>query len=82
MPNGVLCYKKETMTEAKIFNAVKLLPESFKQEALNFILFLTEKLKYEEDKPVMKIPQFGAGKVKITMSPDFDEPLEDFKDYM
>jgi hypothetical protein len=26
--------------------------------------------------------QFGSAKGLIVMSPDFDEPLEDFKDYM
>ena len=74
--------RKCCMIETKIFNAIKLLPENFKQEALHFILFLVEKLKYEEQNPLQKIPRFGAGKVKIVMSPDFDEPLEDFKDYM
>jgi len=28
------------------------------------------------------IPQFGSAKGKIKMSADFDEPLDDFKDYM
>ncbi|HKQ04117.1 MAG TPA: DUF2281 domain-containing protein [Blastocatellia bacterium] len=27
-------------------------------------------------------PQFGSAKGLITMSDDFDEPLEDFKEYM
>ena len=27
-------------------------------------------------------PQFGSAKGLITMSEDFDEPLEDFEDYM
>ena len=27
-------------------------------------------------------PQFGSARGLITMSDDFDEPLEDFKDYM
>ena len=29
-----------------------------------------------------KTPVFGYAKGKYTMSADFDEPLEDFKDYM
>jgi hypothetical protein len=32
-----------------------------------------------EEKPR---PYFGCGKYKITLAPDFDEPLEDFKEYM
>ena len=27
-------------------------------------------------------PKFGSGKGLFWMSPDFDEPLEDFKEYM
>ena len=29
-----------------------------------------------------KIPVFGCAKGQFKMAPDFDEPLEDFKDYM
>ena len=32
--------------------------------------------------PVKLRPQFGSAKGLIEMSDDFDEPLEDFKDYM
>ncbi len=31
---------------------------------------------------VERRPQFGSAKGLITMSDDFDEPLEDFKEYM
>jgi antitoxin (DNA-binding transcriptional repressor) of toxin-antitoxin stability system len=31
---------------------------------------------------VKRRPQFGSAKGLITMSDDFDEPLEDFKEYM
>jgi antitoxin (DNA-binding transcriptional repressor) of toxin-antitoxin stability system len=44
------------------------------------------------DRPVVKLtplepspkrrPQFGSAKGLITMSDDFDEPLEDFREYM
>jgi len=43
------------------------------------------------DRPVVKLvpiagtkaqPRFGSAKGLITMSDDFDEPLEDFGDYM
>ncbi|MEW6738157.1 MAG: type II toxin-antitoxin system Phd/YefM family antitoxin [Acidobacteriota bacterium] len=33
----------------------------------------------EQSKPQ---PQFGSAKGMITMSDDFDEPLEEFKEYM
>lgn len=32
--------------------------------------------------PVKRRPLFGSAKGLITISDDFDEPLEDFKDYM
>ncbi|BAY25866.1 hypothetical protein NIES2100_56740 [Calothrix sp. NIES-2100] len=32
--------------------------------------------------PVKRRPQFGSAKGLITISDDFDEPLEDFKEYM
>ena len=31
---------------------------------------------------VLKYAQFGSARGKVTMSEDFDEPLEDFADYM
>ncbi|AEI49579.1 type II toxin-antitoxin system VapB family antitoxin [Runella slithyformis] len=37
------------------------------------------------EQPLVAIPekrQFGVFKGKITMSDDFDEPLEDFQEYM
>ncbi len=45
----------------------------------------------KENKPLAKLipisevppkPQFGSAKGLITMSEDFDEPLDDFKEYM
>ena len=35
-----------------------------------------------EEKPKKKRRQSGSAKGQILMSPDFDEPLEDFEDYM
>jgi prevent-host-death family protein len=45
----------------------------------------------KNDQPMVKLvpisqvsprPQFGGAKVLITMSEDFDEPIEHFKDYV
>ncbi len=79
------------MSTAEIVSQLEELPEEKKQEASDFIAFLLAKTKAEkqkEDKPsftkVDGNPDrgFGSLKGKIWMSPDFDEPLEDFKDYM
>ena len=79
------------MSTAEIVSQLEELPEEKKQEASDFIAFLLAKTK-EEKKKADKISftkvegnpdkGFGSLKGKIWMSPDFDEPLEDFKDYM
>lgn len=50
-----------------------------KTEVADFIAFLQQKAKVEKkskDRP------FGIAKGLIEIADDFDEPLEDFKDYM
>lgn len=58
---------------------LETLPKDLKQEVSDFIDFLKEKSSKKKKKV---IPQFGSAKGKIKMSPDFDEPLDDLKDYM
>lgn len=67
------------MTDIQLFHQVALLPDSLKQELENFIQFLRHKEK--QLKPIKK-RQFGCAKGKIKILPGFDDPLEDFKDYM
>jgi hypothetical protein len=55
------------------------LPFSLQEEVSIFIDQLLAKLPEKKEK---KQPVFGSGKGTITMSEDFDEPLEDFKDYI
>jgi Protein of unknown function (DUF2281) len=65
------------------------LPEALKQELLEFLEFLVFKYQFQSGhKKTGKIPSAAkpspkAGFLKGTfvMSPDFDEPLEDFKEY-
>ncbi len=60
------------------------LPESVQKQVIDFIEFLLKKYKKGEidQKPPEKRPShFGSAKGVIIMSDDFDEPLEDFKDY-
>lgn len=54
------------------------LPENLKEEVVDFIDFLLAK---KQDKH-LKTPKFGSCKGLFEMAPDFDEPLEDFKEYM
>ena len=67
------------MEQLNFYNKIIFLPEEIKREVNDFIDFLISKRKSEIKK---KKPQYGCAKGKIFMSSDFDEPLEDFKDYM
>lgn len=67
------------MYNEKLLEKIASLPEELKHEVADFVDFLLNKTK--EELPV-KQRQFGYAKGMFVMKPDFDEPLEDFKDYM
>ena len=60
------------------------LPEEKQKEVSDFVDFLLAQTaaKQAEKKVDFKKSGFGALKGTIFMAADFDEPLEDFKDYM
>jgi len=70
--------------ETAILKNVEKLPESVKQAVFDYTEFLVNR--YAEDVPktekVIKRGGLGIWQGKIRMSDDFDEPLEDLKDYM
>lgn len=68
------------MTELQLYNQIASLPPELQQEVADFVAFLKQKAK--EGYRNIKQRKPGVAKGLITMSPDFDEPLEDFKDYM
>lgn len=72
------------MLQKLILKEIQLLPEFAQMEVFNFLLFVKSKYFEKTTTPNEKVkrPTFGCGSVKITISKDFDEPLEDFKDYM
>jgi antitoxin (DNA-binding transcriptional repressor) of toxin-antitoxin stability system len=43
---------------------------------------LAVKLKSVQRMPVKQSPKFGSAKGLLVMSDDFDDPLEDFREYM
>lgn len=55
------------------------LPENLKGEVSDFIDFLLLKNKQSGGS---KKPKFGSGKGMFKVKPGFNEPLDDFKDYM
>jgi len=61
-----------------LYNKLASLPESLKAQVLDFIDSLLKHNKKEKPNK----PKFGSGKGMFKMSADFDEPLDDFKDYM
>ena len=56
-----------------------MLPSSLRQEVKDFVEFLKSKRKA---KSKIKERKFGCAKGLFKMHPDFDEPLDDFKEYM
>ena len=68
------------MTEQLILSQLYTMPENLKMEVLDFTNYLVAK--YQLKQSSKKYPVFGSAKDKYVLSSDFDEPLEDFKDYM
>ncbi len=67
------------MTQIQLYKKISYLPDNLKAEVNDFMDFLMHKRKKDKKR---KQPKFGAAKGQIYISPDFDEPLEDFKEYM
>jgi hypothetical protein len=67
------------MEQIQLYTKLNYLPTDLKSEVNDFIDFLLSKWKKEIKK---KTPKFGRAKGQIYMSPDFDQPLDDFKDYI
>ncbi|WP_304063941.1 type II toxin-antitoxin system VapB family antitoxin [Pedobacter glucosidilyticus] len=66
------------MSTTEILEKIRLIPENYQQEVVDFIL--EKKVK----KTVISSKQrpLGLLKGKMKMSDSFDDPLEDFKNYM
>ncbi|GEO05277.1 hypothetical protein AAE02nite_29410 [Adhaeribacter aerolatus] len=67
------------MTDIQLFSQISSLPPALKKEVSDFVEFLKQK---EKSKKKITERQFGYAKGFFKMAPDFDEPLEDFKEYM
>lgn len=67
------------MTTAQLYTKLDSLPDNLKSEVNDFIDFLL--IKSNKSKKTNKA-KFGSAKGFFEMSDDFDEPLEDFKEYM
>lgn len=67
------------MTDLQLYTQISSLPVELKKEVSDFVEFLKQKAK---PRTGLKNRQLGAARGLIVMAPDFDEPLEDFKEYM
>ena len=71
------------MTTVPLKEAKERLEELFNEKGFAVMLEDGTKVLVEVKKPEKPRPVFGSGKGWFTdMAADFDEPLEDFKDYM
>lgn len=67
------------MTDIQLYTKISTLPSELKQQVNDFIASLGETPK---SKLKIKERQFGYAKGFFEIADDFDEPLQDFKDYM
>jgi len=70
------------MENLLLYSKLKQLPENLKLEVIDFIDFLLSKNKQPANSVEKNRPKFGSAKGMFVMKDDFDEPLEDFKEYM
>ncbi|MBU3663924.1 MAG: DUF2281 domain-containing protein [Bacteroidetes bacterium] len=73
------------MTSLTLYTKIETLPADLKAKAKSFIEHLMEKSvenKNNDQNQRVEKRSFGSLKGKIILSDDFDEPLEDFKEYM
>lgn len=57
---------------------IEKLPPDKLAEVEDFVEFLLKK----EPPAARKTPKFGSGKGMVIMNPNFDDPIDDFKEYM
>lgn len=68
------------MENLSLYTRINLLPANLKEEVQDFVEFL--KAKADKQKKVKAPREFGLLKGKVSLSNDFDAPMDDFKEYM
>ena len=68
------------MSDLQLYTKITALPPNLRKEVEDFVDFLNSKIKKERVKKP-KI-EFGLAKGLIKMKENFDDPIEDFKEYM
>lgn len=75
------CLLVKTMGQVQLVEKIKKIPPAYQQEVEDFIDFILSKRQSAVAKKVSP-RKVGLLKGKLKMAEDFDDPLEDFKDYM
>ncbi|MGV9012371.1 MAG: DUF2281 domain-containing protein [Flavobacteriales bacterium] len=73
------------MSSADLFVKIESLPADLRKQVIDFVEFLLKRKSAPEpsaDGSDREKPVAGLLKGKIWIADDFDEPLDDFKDYM
>ncbi len=70
------------MDNLLLYSKLMTLPDELKVEVADFIDFLIAKSEKESGSPSDPKPTFGSGKGTYVMHDDFDEPLDDFQEYI
>lgn len=68
------------MDNQQLYQDIETLPENLKEEVKDFVDFLKHKAEKIAEPKKQRV--YGYAKGAFKMADDFDEPLEDFKDYM
>jgi hypothetical protein len=76
------------MIQPKLLEKLEALPESLQTEVLHYIEFLSERYADAEPQGIQEQPKkrrlFGSmkGTFVLPLPDNFDEPLDDFEEYM
>jgi len=70
------------MDNVFLYSKLATLPDNMRTEVADFIDYLISKAQKDKAVNPLPTPKFGSGKGMFKMNSDFDEPLEDFKEYM
>ena len=73
-----------SIMDNKILQKYNYLPLELRKEVADFIEFLVQKYQQKQAVPMppKRPSNFGSAKGLISMSNDFNDPLEEFQDYM
>ena len=70
-----------SMTYLQLYQKFQTLPPVYQAEVVDFVEFLASRKVTDKPTEQRKIPVFGSAKGFSQMSPNFDDPAGDFKDY-